>query len=296
MIRHRRRFLIALAILCLPALEPVRAETQGHVSPGGTEVALPLPVSSGSTVRPARFHLARNTDRSASRTDATYSSESHTRRLWDENYPFYLKILNMPFNRELLSGRLDEKIFRNYIIQDYHYLQNYRKVYGILLAKAPDETAARFIVTLIHGIDEEIARIHHTYMKKLHISGEELSSTPPYPSTEFYNSFLIKTAALEPFEVGLAATLPCHWIYYQLGVDMKKSQPGKESKYREWIDGYGAGPWEDSETKKVVDFVEDWMRKTTDETRSRMKKAYETAMKLEYLFWDGVYRDVKWVE
>jgi len=296
MILPRKWFVILWMMVWLPTLEPVRAETPGHAPPGKTEAVVSLPVPSGSTVRPARFHLAGNTDPSTLRPDKASPSESHTRRLWDENYPFYLKILDMPFNRELLSGRLDEKIFRNYIIQDYHYLQNYRKVYGILLAKAPDETAAKFIVTLIQGIDEEIAQIHHTYMKKLHISGEELSSTPPYPSTEFYNSFLVKTATLEPFEVGLAATLPCHWIYYQLGMDMKKSQPGKKSKYREWIDGYGAGPWEDSETKKVVDFVEDWMRKTTDETRSKMKNAYETAMKLEYLFWDGVYRGVKWVE
>ncbi len=120
--------------------------------------------------------------------------------------------------------------------------------------------------------------------------------TPLYPSTEFYNCFLIKTATIEPFEVGLAATLPCHWIYYRLGMDMKKSQPGEKGKYREWIDGYGAGPWEDSETKKVVDFVEEGMRRTTDETSGKMKNAYETAMKLEYLFWDAVYRGVTWVE
>jgi len=224
------------------------------------------------------------------------SSERFTQQIWEENYPFYQKILNLPFNQELLSGKLDEEVFKDYIIQDYLFLQNYKKVYGILLAKAPDETAMQFIVNLIKGIDEEIECIHETYIEKFHITREELINSTPYPSTEFYNSFLVKTATLEPFEVGLMATLPCQWIYYQLGVDMKQSAKVQSNKYQAWIDGYGDEPWENSETKEVVDFVEKYMRATTDENRLKMKRAYEATMKLEYMFWDGVYRGVKWIE
>ncbi len=228
--------------------------------------------------------------------DKLNRSGSFTLLIWDENFPFYRKILNLPFNQELLSGELDEQVFKNYIIQDYLYLQNYKKVYGILLAKAPDETVMKVIVNSINEIDEEIEQIHNTYIEKFNIGREELINSPFYPSTEFYNSFLVKTATLEPFEVGLMATLPCRWIYYQLGVDMSQLAKEKGGKYQGWIDGYGEAPWETSETKKVVDFVEKHMRATTDENRLKMEKAYVTAMKLEYMFWDGVYRGVKWIE
>jgi thiaminase/transcriptional activator TenA len=202
----------------------------------------------------------------------------------------------LPFNQELLDGTLDEQVFKNYIIQDYLYLQNYRKVYGILLAKAPDERAMRVMVNLINEIDEEIEHIHTIYSEKLHISREELTTSAPYPSTEFYNSFLVKTATLEPFEVGLMATLPCRRIYYQLGVDMGQRGKKTSGAYREWIEGYEEGPWETSGTKQIVDFIERYMRATTDGNRLKMKEAYVTAMKLEYMFWDGVYRGVQWVE
>ncbi len=228
--------------------------------------------------------------------DKLNRSGSFTLLIWDENFTFYRKILNLPFNQELLSGELDEQVFKNYIIQDYLYLQNYKKVYGILLAKAPDETAMKVIVNLINEIDEEIEQIHNTYIEKFNIGREELINSPLYPSTEFYNSFLVKTATLEPFEVGLMATLPCRWIYYQLGVDMSQLAKEKGGKYQGWIDGYREAPWETSETKKVIDFVEKHMRATTDENRLKMEKAYVTAMKLEYIFWDGVYRGVKWIE
>ena len=228
--------------------------------------------------------------------EKTSPSISYTQQLWENNYPFYQKIRNLPFNQELLSGKLDEQVFRNYIIQDYLYLQNYRKVYGILLSKAPDETMMKFILKLINGIDEEIESIHGAYIQKFEISREELLHARTYPNTEFYNAFLIKTATLEPFEVGLIATLPCHWIYFQLGMDMKNSRKAQGSKYQEWINGYAEDAWEVSETKEVVNIVETCMRKTTAEIRGKMKQAFDTAMKLEYMFWDGIYKDLIWIE
>jgi thiaminase/transcriptional activator TenA len=196
----------------------------------------------------------------------------------------------------LLNGTLDEKVFKNYIIQDYLFLQNFRKVYGILLAKTPDETAMRFIVNMINGVDEEIEYIHNIYCKKLGISHEDILNSFPMPCTEFYNAYLIKTAALEPFEVGLIATLPCHWIYYRIGVDMQGMLTSKANKYQEWIDGYGGESWEESETKHFVDVIEVMLRSANNETGEKMKQAFSTAMKLEYLFWDNIYQGINWVD
>lgn len=220
---------------------------------------------------------------------------SLTEEIWKESYPDYQKILTMPFNRELSDGVLDEKVFKSFIIQDYFFLQNLRKVYGILLSKTPDEEGTRFILEALKGIDEETVRIHTVYFKKFGITNEDLSKAIVYPNTEFYNSFLIKMAVLEPFEVGLIATLPCHWIYYRIGADMKKAKPSSPNKYQDWIDGYGTSSWETSETRRFVDLIERYLTKTSGETREKMKKAYATAVKLEYMFWDGVYRDLQWL-
>jgi len=217
-------------------------------------------------------------------------------QIWEENYPFYQKISALPYNQELLSGKLDEATFRDFIIQDYHFLQNYKKVHGILLAKAPDEAASRFMVRIIKLIDGEVASLHSVYIKKYNITDQELTNPIAFPSTEFYNDYLVKTATLEPFEVGLSATLPCHWVYYQIGIDMKKVEKVQGNKYQAWIDQYGTTAWENSETKIVVDLAEKYMQAATDENKLKMKNAFVTAIKLEYMFWDGVYNRVKWVE
>ncbi len=217
-------------------------------------------------------------------------AENFTQTIWDENYGFYQKILGLPFNQKLSDGSLDEKIFKNYIIQDYIFLQNFKKVYGILLSKAPDRKGSAFIADLIKGIDEEIETVHMKYFRKFGVTKKELTGALPNPGTELYNSYLVKTAALEPFQVGLIATLPCNWIYYQVGVDMKKKGQAGGNKYQEWIDAYGSETWEESDAKAFVDLVESYMKNSTPADREKMRQAYESAMKLEYMFWDEAYR------
>jgi len=221
---------------------------------------------------------------------AQVRAENLTQTIWDENQGFYQKILDLPFNQKVSDGTLDEKIFKNYIIQDYIFLQNFKKVYGILLSKAPDRKSSAFITDLMKGVDEEIEAVHAIYFKKFGVTKEELSGVLPNPGTELYNSYLVEVATLEPFQVGLIATLPCNWIYYQVGVDMKKRGQAGGNKYQEWIDAYGSETWEKSDAKAFVDLVEFYMKNAAPADREKMRKAYETAMKLEYMFWDEVYR------
>jgi len=221
---------------------------------------------------------------------------SYVDEMLAENEGLYRKILDMPFNNELVKGTLDENIFRNYIIQDYIYLHNYRKVFSILLAKAPDEKGSAFILYLIKSIDNEIKDVHGIYLKKFDIDEDQLINAIPYPVTEFYCSYLIKTAAIEPFEVGLAATLPCHWVYYRIGLDMNKLKISRDNKYRQWIKGYEPEPGETRDINAFIDLLGNYMRDTTDKNREKMRHAFDTAMKLEYMFWDSIYRDVKWIQ
>ena len=133
--------------------------------------------------------------------------------MFAENEVLYQKILHMPFNSELINGTLNENTFKSYIIQDYIYLKYYRKAFAILLSKTPDDKASAFIVLNIKAIDDEIGNVHNVYIRQFNISKSELTNALPLPSTELYVSYLVKTSALEPFETGLAAMLPCDWGY-----------------------------------------------------------------------------------
>jgi thiaminase/transcriptional activator TenA len=258
--------LVALLVLSLPAAWPAGLGIQSLWAAQGVETALPT-TSSGAL-----------------------------QRVWAENAPFYQKIFDHPYNQELLSGKLDEAVFREFIVQDYLFCQNYKKVHAILLAKAPDPEAERFMTGIIKAIDEEVDALHKVCVQKYHITEQELTEPPAYPSTELYNSYLVRVATLEPFAVGLAATLPCHWVYFQVGRDMKKVEKTPNNRYQAWIDQYGSTTWEKSETKRIVELAERHLQAAPEEIRVKMKQAFVTAMKLEYMFWDGVHRGARWVK
>lgn len=222
------------------------------------------------------------------------SPQGFLSQVWEENAPVYQKILRSPFNQELVRGTLDERIFREYMLQDYLYLQNFRKTYGLLLAKAPDEAASRKVVQLINGVDKEIEIVHSVFFKKFGVSPQDVETASPLPDTVFYNSFLIKTATLEPFEVGLTAVLPCHWIYAQLSADLGRTEKAPGNKYQEWIDGYDEGAWEESETKRLADFVQGYLERAAPDVREKARQAFGVAMRLELLFWEGIYAGRRW--
>ena len=218
------------------------------------------------------------------------NEQSYTRKIWDENYDSYQAIYNLPVNRGVADGTLAQNKFRNYIIQDYFYLQNFKKAFAILSAKTPDERGRQFTVDTLKGIDEEIETVHMTYFRKYNITSRDLSDSAPNPTTAAYSSYLIETATREPFEVGLIATLPCDWIYYQVATDMQNGKQVEGNPYQEWIDAYGSTPWEESETKVFVDLVEYYLENATEELRSKMEQAYKQAVEFEYRFWDTVYK------
>jgi len=128
-----------------------------------------------------------------------------------------------------------------------------------------------------------------TYFKKYNVTSRDLSESVPNEATIAYNAYLTDTAAREPFEVGLTATLPCSWIYYEVAAEMKKTQV-EDNPYQEWIDAYGSTPWEESETKAFVDLIEYYMKNADEELREKMEQAYKKAVGFEYMFWDTVYR------
>jgi len=216
-----------------------------------------------------------------------------TQSMWDENYSVYQEIIKMPFVQELRNGTLDENKFKNYIIQDYFYLQNYKTVYEILLSKSINNEISLFIIEVIKRVDDEIKGCHKKFFKKFRITMKDIRNTQVWANTKLYNDFLIKTVSVEPFEVGLVSTLPCSWIYSQIGYDIKKMKQVHGNKYQFWIDSYGKIPWKDSNTKKFVNLIENLAHYATKENRQKMKDIYKVGTRMEYMFFYGIYNNIK---
>jgi thiaminase/transcriptional activator TenA len=204
---------------------------------------------------------------------------------WQRTIPLRAAISGLPFNRELAAGTLDRNKFQFYIEQDALYLDQYARILAMAGARGPDAaTLHLFAKSALEAVAVEQA-LHAQYL------GAN-KATEPSPDCLNYTSYLLATAYHEPWELLMAALLPCFWIYWDVGNEIARTA-APDNKYRAWIDtysdeGFGAA------VRAVIAATDSAADATTETIRTRMMTAFIRSTQYEYLFWDGAYQQRSW--
>jgi thiaminase (transcriptional activator TenA) len=198
-----------------------------------------------------------------------------------------------PFVRGIGDGTLSAERFTHWLRQDYRFLIEYCRLFGLAAARAPDlATIARFADLLQATAHDEMA-LHRAYAAEFGIAAADLEATPLGPTTRAYTDFLLRVAATGDFAEIAAALLPCMWGFSEVGRTLAARGAPAEPRYAQWVATYAAD-----------DFaaLADWCRQLVDrlaeraspEARARMEAAFVTSSRYEYLFWDASYRLEAW--
>lgn len=195
----------------------------------------------------------------------------------------------MPFITELMDGTLDKKRFQFYITQDAGYLEHFGRALSLIGARATHITDALAFMRFAENALVVESILHESYCKDYGI----LRKAALQPACHHYVHFLKSTAALDAVEVGMAAVLPCFWIYKAVGDHILHNQNAQDNPYQEWIDTY-AGEEFGIAVKQAISICDNVASNTTEQIRTAMTEAFVTASLLEYDFWKGAYELRKW--
>ncbi|HYM72075.1 MAG TPA: thiaminase II [Stellaceae bacterium] len=211
---------------------------------------------------------------------------------WQRTADLRAAIHQLPFNTELAAGMLARDRFRFYILQDAIYLGQFARVLAIAAARAPDAaTLQNFAHAALGAVTVEQA-LHERYLAEFGIEPAAAARAEAAPDCLAYTSFLLAAAYHEPWEVLVAALLPCFRIYWEIGCAIAgTAAPG--NPYRAWIDTY-ADPRFGEAVRMVMAIVDRAAAAAPATTRDRMIEAHRRATQYEYLFWDGAYRLRAW--
>ncbi|QRR01891.1 thiaminase II [Dyadobacter sandarakinus] len=213
---------------------------------------------------------------------------SFTTYLWEEALPIYRQISQHPFNQELKTGTLPVEKFKFYIAQDSLYLADFARALAAAGSRAGNShDALDFFQFAQNAILVERA-LHLSYFKNYEIDNAGTKG----PGCFAYTSYLLSVSAFESFEVAVAALLPCFWIYKKVGDDMYASQ-SSGNPYQSWIDAYGGEEFGHS-VRKALDICDRLAEQASAGTCTKMREAYLTASRLEYIFWDDAYHLRTW--
>ena len=79
--------------------------------------------------------------------------------------------------------------------------------------------------------------------------------------------------------------LPCYWIYWEVGKELKKSG-SKNKDYQRWIDQY-AGEEYGVTVRRVIGILD---AAVSPREREQCRKLFIQSSQFEYDFWDGAWR------
>lgn len=220
-------------------------------------------------------------------------AEEFTRVLWNAAEPVYEKTLEHPFLTGLSDGTLPKRRFQFYLVQDSQYLRVFGQALSLLAAKAPDEAWAATLNQ--HAIDTLKAEgaLHDSILRSYGVNSRDAAAAGMAPTAVAYTNHILATASQRPFIEGLAAVLPCYWIYEKVGKHLAvKGSPAKE--YNQWIAMYGDDSFAAS-VAAVLQMMNETALRDSDEGKRRAVEQFLRSARYEYQFWDMAWREERWL-
>lgn len=212
------------------------------------------------------------------------NTSSWTRQAWDAALPIYNQILDHPFIKELAAGTLAPDKFDRYLAQDELYVGNYGRQMFELAELIPDPRQHdMFYAFAKEGIEGEKA-MHALLIDRFGID----TQVQPSQVTAAYNAHTEAAIRSGAKEIGLAAMLPCMWVYNEVGLHILRTAAVEGNPYREWIQEYGNEAFT-AGVAQVLELADSYAAAAPENIRERMTSAYIEATRFEYLFWDYGY-------
>ena len=207
---------------------------------------------------------------------------------WGAIESIYKSILEHPFNQELAQGTLAKERFQFYMKQDSLYLVDFARALAIAASRATDPDDLVLLLDFSKGAIIAERGLHEFYFDFYGIKLDVEKALGCFT----YTNFLISIAEHGRYEESLAALLPCFWIYQEVGLHIHKNS-APENPYQKWIDMYSGEEFQ-SVVKNAIALTDRIAKDVNDKQLQKMKEAFITSTRLEWLFWDSAYRMENW--
>ncbi|MCC6344726.1 MAG: thiaminase II [Bryobacterales bacterium] len=210
-------------------------------------------------------------------------------RLWSAAAPTFAEIMRHPFLLGLRNGTLPRRKFQFYLIQDALYLTRFSQALNILAAKAPRPAwADGFRRDAVEAVQTE-RQMHTSILASHGVTSARIESAAMAPTNRAYTTHLLHACRSLSFLEALAAMLPCYWIYWEAGKELKK-HGSADKTYQRWIDQYSAGEYAQT-VRRVLSVIDEAAVTATPAQRASAEHLFLQSARFEYRFWDMAWRE-----
>ncbi len=205
--------------------------------------------------------------------------------------PIWERQQSHPFLLGLADGSLPPAKFLFYTRQDVGFLRELNRVFAYTAARSDDpDDQTRFARLLIETND--ILDSLHARFAALHgLTAADLSNTPLAPTAYAYTRHLLSTALADTYPALVAALLPSHWMYDELGKRLAASgPPPADHPYRDWLLVH-AGPHLEETTAWLRTILDRAAGDLSTPARAHLTDVFLISSRYEIAFWDMSWRE-----
>jgi len=188
------------------------------------------------------------------------------------------------FLSDLVNNRLPDKNFKNYLIQDYVFLQQFLKILALSVYKSKSFDEINRSVNFIKGIDHEI-KLHINYCKKWKITLRSLNNIKIKKANSAYTNHVLNVGKNGNNLDIFSSLSPCIIGYGEIGFKLTKIKNWKKSKYSSWIKMYSSKEYQQI-AKDNIDYLDILFKKNRNKDINKLERNFKKSTILERNFWE----------
>lgn len=191
------------------------------------------------------------------------------------------------FVRRLGDGSLPQECFRHYLGQDYLFLIQFARAYGLAVYKSDGLDDMRDAAAGMAAILDEMG-LHVKYCQQWGITHEEMLALPEATATTAYTRFVLDTGNAGDLLDLHVALAPCIVGYAEVANRVKVDPASRldGNPYADWIEMY-AGDEYQQVARDHVSKLDDLMARRGGPGRfDRLATTFSAATRLETAFWE----------
>lgn len=193
-----------------------------------------------------------------------------------------------PFITQMEAATLPREAFKQYIIQDYHFLIQFCRAYALQGFKARNmediQIAQAGLETGVKETESHLQRLQSGWG----LTQEDVLGHEEVWTNVAYTRFVLD-AGLSGDLLDLAvAQAPCAIGYAEIGAQLKSAvDADPEHPYTEWINEY-ASDWFQDSAREAIEHIEVLASRSFSEARfEELSRIFRTATRMEAAFWQS---------
>jgi len=205
-----------------------------------------------------------------------YKLKSSCKKEWSE-------YTDHKFLSYLVNDKLPDKNFKDYLIQDYVFLQNFLKILALSIYKSKSFEEINKSVNFIKGIDHEI-KLHVSYCKRWKIPLNSLNNVVVKKANSDYSNHVLKVGKNGNILDIFSCLSVCIIGYGEIGFKLSKIKNWQKSKYSSWIKMYASKEYQ-AIAQENINYLDTLYRNYKNTNLLKLKKNFKRSTILERNFW-----------